>query len=127
MLSGKRILIVEEQFLVALDMQRILEDTHAAQAIFTRTIEEAHSLKDRWGEFDLAIIEVQTDSFPALALARALHELGVAVVLTSADDAYRRGFPGFSGIPVVSKPFAENDLLEACATALADSPNGAAS
>ena len=43
--------------LVALDMQRILEEANASSLVFARSIVEAASLSSRFREWDLAIVE----------------------------------------------------------------------
>lgn len=122
MLTGKRVLIVEEEFLIALDIQRVLEAAHAAETTFARTVCEVETTPPSLGRFDLAIINVPEADPEANTFARALIEAGVALVISSAESTYRQGVPDFPGVPVVSKPFAEEQLLTACALALATAP-----
>jgi len=118
MLQGKRILIIEEEFLIALDIQRILEGAGTSQTVFARSVEEAERLAGRWREFDLVLLEISYENPAAIALAASILEAGVAVAITSSDLAYRRGVPGLLGRPVVIKPFVEDDLIMACNAAL---------
>ena len=55
-LSGERLLIVEEEFLIALDIQRVVEDANARKTVFARSFIELRALDDRLHEFDLAIV-----------------------------------------------------------------------
>src|SRR3569833_41814 len=55
-LAGQRLLIVEDEFLIALDMQRILEAAGAKEAVLARNLEEAASLGDAIADFDLVIL-----------------------------------------------------------------------
>jgi DNA-binding response OmpR family regulator len=118
MLVGKRLLIVEDEFLIALDIQRILETAAASATLFARTVEEAEAHDDKLTAFDLAIIEIGPDNVPALRLAMKLLANGIAVVFTSADSQHRHGLAGLPLAPVVVKPFAEDDLLTACLAAM---------
>jgi CheY-like chemotaxis protein len=118
MLSGKRILIIEEEFLIALDIQRILEAAGTAQTVFARSVAEAESLQGRWSEFDLVLVEMSYNDKGGLALAQQIIGNGVPVAVTSSDIACRRSIPALAGVPVVLKPFEESDLLAACSAAL---------
>lgn len=118
MLVGKRLLIVEDEFLIALDMQRILETAQASATIFARSVEEAEAQGEKLSSLDLAIIEIGPDNVPALRLAMHLLANGIAVVFTSSDSQHRHGFSGLPLTPVVVKPFGETDLLGACLKAL---------
>jgi CheY-like chemotaxis protein len=122
MLSDKRVLVVEADFLVAIDMQRMLEEFHAASVVFARSLGEVAQLPDRFAEFDLTIIDFANDRTAATTLVRRLIEAGSAVVVSSADAAHRRGVPGLDGVAVLQKPFGEVDLLTACTMALAATP-----
>lgn len=118
MLSAEHLLIIEEQFLIALDIQRIVEGARARSTVFARNFNEAAALGDRFGEFDLAIVTPPrlgtADTLVAQRLAAAIP----AIVVCTADRFDPTGTP-FAGAQIVSKPFFEEDLLEACRRALA--------
>lgn len=114
MLNGKRALIVEDEFLVALDIQRILEHAHVGRAVFARSVEEAMSLAQQWRDFDLAIVELPFADTDALALATGLLGAGVKLIVSSTNANHRTGVPGLENWPVILKPFAEDELLSAC-------------
>lgn len=122
MLDGKSILVFEEEFLIAIDMQRILEQAHATNIAFLRALAEIEKMLDRLAEYDLAIIEMPHDNPAAIAFAKALIAAQIPLVLTSAESGYQRSLPAFPGVPVVNKPFSEEDLLAACTLALATAP-----
>lgn len=118
MFSGKRILIVETEFLIALDTQRILEGAEANGIVFARTPSEAARLESRWTGFDLAVCEVPLGKADEQALFHTIRSHGVGLVLTTVDVGLRHGLPGLDGVPVLVKPFSEQDLLAACRAAL---------
>jgi DNA-binding NtrC family response regulator len=119
MLSGQTILVVEEEFLIALDIQRVLEDHDAGQCVFARSITEALALRDRWIGYGLAIIELQANHTDGLELLAGLQTAGIALVVTTADLSLRSGLPGVPGIQVLIKPFPEAELVSAIKEALA--------
>ena len=118
MLSSQRLLIIEHEFLIALEIQRILEEANASQTVFARDFGEAAELAERFGEFDLAIINPPLEGSPEIHTAGRLMAAGPALVICTAGPVALAGTP-FAGVEVVRKPFADGDLLAACQRALA--------
>jgi len=118
MLTGQTVLIVETEFLIALDIQRVLEFLGAGQTVFARNTIEALDAAARWPGFSLALVEIHHERDEDLALLRGLKEAGVALVLLTADIALRRGSASFPGTPIVMKPFLEEELASAIELAL---------
>jgi CheY-like chemotaxis protein len=118
MLNGQTILVVEAEFLIALDLQRMLEELNAGQMLFARSPQEACQLEPHWATLALAIVEVQPDQPQAAVLLHGLHAAGIPVVISTADTAMRRGHPDFPGVPVLLKPVAEEHLAPALQLAL---------
>lgn len=118
MLRAERLLIIEEQFLIALDIQRIVEEANARQTVFARNFDEAAALVDRFGEFDLAIVTPPRLGTSDTLVAEHLAASVPAIVVCSAGRFDARGTP-FANAEIVNKPFLEDDLLAACQRALA--------
>lgn len=115
MLTSQRLLIIEDVFLIALDIQRVLEDAHAAKAVFARNFDEASALADRFAEFDLAIVNPPS---PAdMGIAGRLASAGPAIVICTAALMDFSGTP-LAGAPLLLKPFSDEDLLAACRKAM---------
>ena len=119
MLNGQTALIVEEEFLIALDIQRMLEAWGAGQTLFARTAAEAEELRSHWPEIGLAVVDIRSDDMPALSLAESLAAAGIPVVLATADAAVRQGLT--LQLPVVIKPVPEDIMASAIRQALANS------
>lgn len=117
-LNGKRILIVEAEFLIALEIQRILEAAGAGETVFARSTAEVAKLSEVWDRFDLAIIDLSLGDDRAVALAHELGTLGIGLVITSSDVRLRHGVDGLPDVPVILKPFAEDEFVAACQIAL---------
>ena len=122
MLTDRRVLVVEPEFLIALEIQRLLERVSAAEIVFTRSIEEAAGLEPRFAEFDLAVVAMGPAGPPEIALTTGLVEAGIAVVGTTAGLAGLDGLSADLAIPLVEKPFTDEKFLTACAIALASTP-----
>ena len=118
MLSGERLLIVEEEFLIALDVQRVLEEAHAAKAVFARNYKELAALEPRFGEFDLAIVTPPKLGTSEGRLLERLAGAGPALVICSATHVPTADGPAATA-ELVYKPFSDDELLAACQRALA--------
>ncbi len=115
MLSSQRLLIVESEFLIALDIQRIIEDSNAAQIVMARSFAEAAELEHRFAEFDLAIINApETEDLPII---EKLMAAGPAVIVSTAAAADLSATP-LAGATLLLKPFSDEQLLAACNQAL---------
>lgn len=114
MLNGTAVLIVEEEFLIALDIQRMLDALGAGQIFCARNAREAVSQKHLWHDAGLAVIDLGLNRTATLELIPRLIEMGVPVVLCSADAGFRRDIPAeFPGLPIITKPMAETELVHA--------------
>ena len=122
MLNGRTVLVVEEEFLIALDIQRMLESHDAGQMLFARSPQEALEQQTHWHTLGLAIVELHTEAGQSLALAERLNDAGIPLILHTADSSVRKGHPKFPGVPVVVKPTSEDFLHEAIRSALAARP-----
>jgi CheY-like chemotaxis protein len=117
-LRDLRILIVEDELLIALDMQRIVEAAGARQTILVRNWTEVADLEGRVAAFDLAIVTPPHEGPASEATATKLARLCRAVVVCSALRNELAGSP-LANAEVLLKPFLEDELLSACARALA--------
>jgi hypothetical protein len=113
MLQDKHILVVEREFLDAMDIQRILEGAGAASIVFARGVEELDG--DRLPRLDLAIVETAPEIAGTPALIDRLRAGNVAIVMTLSAGSDHASAAG----PVLLKPVAETELLAACVAALA--------
>lgn len=113
MLNGTTVLVVEEEFLIALDIQRMLENLGASQVLLARNAEEAHAMEAYWPDVRLAIVEIALEQQRPLHLIDSLTRSGIPVVICSADTGLRHGVVQFASLPVLTKPMAETDMVSA--------------
>lgn len=106
--SKLRVLVVEDEPLVAMFVEDILTDIgHEVGAVLSR-LEEALDAA-RTGTFDFAIIDVNLDGTPSYPIAEVLKERGIPFVFATGYGANGLD-PKFAGAPVLSKPFAIADF-----------------
>ena len=113
MLSGATVLVIEEEFLIALDIERMLQALSVKQVLFARDAEEAQGMRIALSEISLAIVEINSWRQHSLASIDRYLAAGIKVVLSTADSALRNGVRQFPGTPVVCKPMTEQDLVQA--------------
>ncbi|HEX4298884.1 MAG TPA: hypothetical protein VHZ56_12765 [Devosia sp.] len=118
MLLGERVLIVEDEFLIALDIQRILETAHPRRTVFARNFAEVAALGAGLADFDLAIISPPGPDPAERSVVDRLAATGAAIVVCTASRARLAGTAIADAI-IVDKPFADDHLLDACGQALA--------
>ena len=121
MLSRQRVLIIEDVSLIALDIQRVLEESHAAEAVFARNFGEARAHADRFAEFDLAIVNPPQPGSPDMETATLLASLVPALVVCTATATTNLAGTPLAAAELVVKPFADEALLAACQKARAKS------
>jgi CheY-like chemotaxis protein len=119
-LAGKRCLVLDDEFLIALDIQQILERAGATQVICVASAPEALDFLRRDPKFDIAVLDVKLSGSEgtSLGVAEALAGQGTPFVFLTgmrADDVHAKRFPE---APVIEKPYDAIALLDATRRAL---------
>ena len=123
-LAGARILIVEDEVLVAMDIEMALDNAGCAIVGPASTVHEAvgfigHEL------LDIAVLDLNLNGEKSFAIADALTAAGVPFVWVTGHSAdvipprHRRQ-------PLVTKPFLQSALIAALARVLRERPCSAA-
>jgi DNA-binding response OmpR family regulator len=108
-LQGRRTLIVEDRFLVADDLRRLLA-RHGAQVVgVVADVEEAKRLAETHS-VELAVLDVELRGRDVFDLAAMLEARGVPFIFVT---GYRQAHlpEQYRSRPIVSKPFSESELL----------------
>ena len=118
-LAGRRCLVLDDEFLIALDIQQALEQAGAAEVVCAPNVESA-LMSVRGGRFDLAVLDLRLGRTGgnSLPVARALRDSGTPFIFLtgmSGDAEHTRAYPE---APVVEKPYEGMALLAAVAKAL---------
>lgn len=111
-----RVLIIEEEALLALEIQDVLAEHGSTEVRHYRNLAEAAPHFAELATFPLAIVEARLGAPEVVAFTERLAQAGVAVVVMSADRASTELFPHAIGL---GKPFDAAGLLAACNAAKA--------
>jgi DNA-binding NtrC family response regulator len=104
LLRGCRILVVEDEFFLAEDLQQELSTAGATVVGMASTIREALALIDTEGHLDCAILDVNLGGKPVFPVADYLIDRSVPFVLTTGYDASSIP-PRYQGALRCEKPF----------------------
>ena len=114
MLTGKRILIVEDEPLIALDLETAVADHHGTVVGPVSTLEEGQRIAAA-ETFDGAILDLRLQEGLALSIAECLLARGIPFVIYSgqADVTAPRAWPT---VPIISKPALPEKVISMLAT-----------
>lgn len=108
-LQGKRVLLVEDEFLVALDIEAELED-RGASVICASTLAQARA-KAETDVFDVAVLDLNLHGEASYPVADLLHERHIPFLFHTGQGektALARRYPG---VTVCSKPCDGSSLV----------------
>ncbi len=120
-LAGKRVLVLDDEMLIAFDIQQILEAAGAANVICVGNAADALAALKAGMRIDLAVLDVLLSG-----ASRTCLPVAVALVAQKTPFIFLTGMPGqsvhtrgFPKVPVVEKPYQAPLLLDAVRRALA--------
>ncbi|MGH6958639.1 MAG: response regulator [Caulobacteraceae bacterium] len=116
-LSGRRVLVVEDEMMISMLVEDMLAELGCAVVGPAHALDTALDLARNEMRIDAALLDVNLAGQPVFAVADALREKGVpAIFSTGYGDAGLREID--RGAPVLQKPFRAGDLAKALAEAL---------
>jgi len=116
-LAGRRILVVEDEMMIAMLVEDMLLELGCAVVGPAHALAEGLDLARSATGLDAALLDVNLAGQPVFPLADALREMGVpAIFSTGYGDAGLREVD--RGAPVLQKPFRAGDLARALGEAL---------
>ena len=113
-LGGRRVLVVEDEMLVAMEFEGLLQRQGCAVVGPASTVDRALALLDH-DQQDAALLDVNLNGEPATAVAVALKTRGVPFVLVTGYGEAQSSEPELQGAPRVDKPVDHYALMRALA------------
>ena len=114
--SNARILVVEDEALIAMDLQALLEDAGYRVLGPANSSSAAMKLIDA-DEPDVALLDVNLGRSDAFGVASILIERNTKVIFLTGHTAHKLP-PAHRHLPLVSKPYLPQVLLQAVERAL---------
>jgi two-component SAPR family response regulator len=110
---GLVVLVVEDEFLIAMDLEAMLKEHGWRLLGPAATVAEALALLEAGKMPDVALLDVNLRGETVVPVAEVLRERGVPIVLASAYDHAASMADVLAGAPNVGKPAQERRLLAA--------------
>jgi DNA-binding NarL/FixJ family response regulator len=112
-LAGQRILLAEDEGLIALELEGLLGDFGCEVVGPLANVDEVLENAQRGG-FDGALLDVNLRGRQIFEILPALQKLGLRIIITSGyDDATLFPAP-FRSTPRIAKPFDKTELRRIC-------------
>src|ERR1700731_4201977 len=109
LLSGRRVLVVEDEMLVLIMIEDMLADLGCKSVTSAATVDKALALIDAQA-FDFAILDINLNGRDSHPVAEGLSARGVPLVY-STGNTDRGSRDGYSDRPVLRKPFKYEELV----------------
>jgi DNA-binding NtrC family response regulator len=119
-LVGQRILVAEDEGLIALELERILQDFGCEVVGPLASIEDVLENAER-GKFDGALLDVNLRGRQIFEILPELQKLGLKLIITSGYDDVTLFPAAFRTMPRIAKPFDERQLRRVCESVFAKS------
>jgi CheY-like chemotaxis protein len=124
LLSGRRVLVIEDEMLVLMTLEDMLADLGCTSLAVAGNLDKALRLIATQ-RFDLATLDVNLNGEPSYPAARALIQAGVPFAFSTGYGEHGVD-EGYCDRPVLNKPFSGPQLVRVLAALLVDShPPGA--
>jgi DNA-binding NtrC family response regulator len=121
-LQGRRVMIVEDELLIAMELESLLEEQGCAVVGPAPTVDRALALLDRELP-DAAILDVNLDGQTAIPVAAALNARGVPFLLATGYGNAQACEPELKGAPRLDKPVSHDRLVRVLARILKSKPS----
>jgi DNA-binding response OmpR family regulator len=111
------VLLVEDEYLIALDAEQILKDFGVGNVEIAATLDHAAKCAEN-GKFDVAVLDVNINGQFSYPIAEAFGRRGVPVVFATGYQLRDNPPSGFDPGVCVTKPYTPERLREALSLAL---------
>lgn len=108
LLAGMTILVVEDEYLIALEAQRMIKEAGAGEVLLANSIAEVTKLLADGPRIDAAVLDLRLGNEDAMPLISAFGESGIPLLVTT---GFGNGAP--DGVLRLSKPYRETELIAA--------------
>jgi DNA-binding NtrC family response regulator len=112
-LAGHRILVAEDEALIALELEQILENLGCEVVGPLSRVDDVLENAERGG-FDGALLDINLRGRQIFEILPKLKTLGLNLIITSGYDDLSLFPPAFRSMPRIAKPFNERELRRIC-------------
>lgn len=119
-LSGKRVLVVEDEYFIASDLKRLLSDADAVVLGPMASLDAGMAVLDGGAAIDLAVLDINLSGLDSYPIAERLAAQGVPFLFVTGYDS--SAMPSaYRAAPRLVKPFSPGAVVHTVARLVADS------
>ncbi|MCA1660885.1 MAG: response regulator [Novosphingobium sp.] len=118
LLSGKRVLVIEDEMLVLMAIEDMLSDLGCTAITVAGNLEKALNLIATQA-FDVATLDINLNGQRSYPAAQALSDAGVPFAFSTGYGEHGVG-EGYQSRPVLNKPFTRPQLMTVLSVLLAE-------
>ena len=126
-LAGLSILVLEDEYLIAMDVEQLCLDHGASGVTISRTVDELGPDPLTTLEFDAAILDMRLGGASTLPFGAKLLAAGRPFVFATGYSDTAEIMNDFPGVEIVNKPYNGTDLIGALHRAVRRNGAGAGS
>jgi DNA-binding response OmpR family regulator len=112
-LNGLHVLILEDEFLIAMDVEQLCRDNGAEDVTILRTLKDFREPADGGPAFDVAIVDLMLGGESTVDFAKRLRERGTPFIFASGYTDFNELRASFPGVVLVGKPYGGEELIAA--------------
>lgn len=117
-LKDLRILVMEDEYLIAMDVEQICHDHGAEDVVILRTLKELGDRTIVERDISVAVVDVMLGGESTVEFAKSLRESRIPFVFATGYAENEHLFEAFPGIRVVGKPYSGPTLITAIMEAM---------
>jgi CheY-like chemotaxis protein len=110
-LKGRRILVVEDEILLALDLELFLESQGSNVLGSANSVKAALAMVEAEHP-DAVTLDMNLNGESSAPVAAALQERGIPFVFVTGNDRTDLDYPAFDDVPLVRKPYDAVELVQ---------------
>ena len=115
-LQHARVLLFEDEPLIALDVEELCLEHGASEVIVVRRLEDAETVE--LAAFDVAIVDLILGKYSTVTIATALRDAGVPFIFSSGYADAPELAADFPDVRLLAKPYAGEALIGALTAAM---------
>ena len=119
-LENLRILVMEDEYLIAMDVEQMCQDHGAEKVVILRTLKELDDRTIVEHDISVAVVDVMLAGESTVEFAKTLVEGRIPFVFATGYAENEHLFEAFPGIRIVGKPYSGPTLITAIVGAVED-------
>lgn len=110
-LDGRSILILEDEYLIAMDVEQSCLEWGAGEVTILRSLDQLRALPIEALRFDAAILDLRLGGESTTPFARELVSRGIPFVFATGLSDVEELAESFPDVPVIGKPYSGDELV----------------